>query len=186
MTQVTISFSRKYAPIWLVFPLLLGACDPAATAQGDAPPEAGVLGPTRDGPPGAAEGSCWGKTVSPAVVQTVVSQVQIRPAKVNPDGTVSAPPKYRTKESQEIVTPRKDNWFETPCAEALTPEIISTLQRALAARNFYKGAINGTLDARTRAAVQNFQRVEGRDSPVLTLTTARQLGVIAVERQPSE
>ena len=186
MTQVTISFPRRFAPLWLVLPGLLAACDPAAIGAADAPPEPGVLEATRNGPNGAAAGTCWGKTVSPAVVQTVTNQVQTKPAIVNADGTIGAPPKYRTETSQEIVSRRTDNWFETPCQEALTPELISTLQRALFVRGLYAGSINGELNADTRAAVQRLQRTAGPDSPVLTLDTARRLGLIAVARQPLE
>lgn len=186
MTQATRFFPRRCAPLWLVLPGLLAACDPAGFGAADAPPEPGVLAATRNGPSGAALGTCWGKTISPAVVQTVTTQVQVKPAKVNTDGTIGAPPKYRTETSQEIVSPRTDNWFETPCAEALTPELIATLQRALFARGLYAGSISGELNAETRAAVQTFQRPTGLDSPVLSLDTARKLGLIAVPRQPSE
>jgi hypothetical protein len=164
----------------------LAACDLTPVTQGEAPPEPGVLAATRNGPVGAAPGSCWGKTVSPAVVQTVEQQVQIKPAQVNPDGTIAAPPKYRRTARQEIVSPRVDNWFETPCAEVLTPEFIATLQRALSVRGFYAGSANGMLDAPTRAAVQTFQRDEGPNSPVLSLAAARKLGLIAVARPASE
>lgn len=186
MMQVQISISRRYAPLWLVLPVLLAGCETVAVDPADAPPEPGVAEATRNGPPGAAEGTCWGKTVSPAVVQTVTKQVQVRPAKVNPDGTIGAPPKYRTETAQEIVSPRRDNWFETPCMEVLTPEFVSSLQRALFARGFYAGAINGVFDPATKAAVQAFQRAQGSDSPVLSIKAARQLGLIAVPRQPSD
>jgi peptidoglycan hydrolase-like protein with peptidoglycan-binding domain len=145
-----------------------------------------VLEATRNGPAGAPADSCWGKTVSPAVVQTVEEQVQIKPAKVNADGTIAAPPEYRRTTRQEIVSPRRDNWFETPCDDVLTPEFVATLQRALSARGFYAGVATGLLDTPTRAAVQAFQRDEGPDSPVLSLAAARKLGLIAVERTASE
>lgn len=183
MTQAARFPLSRCVPLWLIFPLGLAACDLPPAAQGEVPPEPGVLAATRNGPVGAPEGSCWGKTVSPAVVQTVEQQVQIKPAQVNTDGTIASPPKYRTTTRQEIVSPRKDNWFETPCAEVLTPDFIATLQRALSVRGLYAGSANGVFDAPTRAAVQNFQRSDGLDSPVLSLSTARKLGLIAVARQ---
>ncbi|OAN79876.1 peptidoglycan-binding protein [Sulfitobacter sp. EhC04] len=172
----------------LCFSVLLGigvaACDHAAPAA-DAVPEPGVVEATRNGPEGAPPGSCWGRTVSPAVFETVTEQVQVEPAKVNPDGSVAKPPVYRSETHQEMVVARRDNWFETPCPEVLTPEFVATLQRALSARGLYTQEITGTLDDATRAAVQTYQQPAGPDSGVLSLDAARGLGLIAVERDPA-
>lgn len=173
-------------PLALLLCAALMACDQTATAPGAEPPEPGVLAPTRDGPADAAPGTCWGKTVSPAVVERVSTQVLVKPAKINPDGTVGRLPVYRTEEKQVIVTPRRDNWFETPCPDVLTPEFIASLQRALTARGVYGGAINGVLDGPTRRAVEMFQQTDGPQSGVLTLAAARELGLIAIPRTASE
>ncbi|MBD3662481.1 peptidoglycan-binding protein [Sulfitobacter sp. TSTF-M16] len=176
--------SKRYAASLIItLAVVLTGCDPVSDPVAPTRKEPGVMAATRDGPPGAAEGTCWGRTVSPAVVQTVVKQVQVKPAQVNPDGTVAAPPKYRTEERQEIVTPRVDNWFETPCGNVLTPEFYASLQRALAARGYYGGTATGVFDPPTRAAMRNYQRENGGpDSPVLALATARLLGLVAVPR----
>lgn len=186
MTQAIIGNTR----IWhLTFALLtcgaIAGCDPVTTDPKAEPPEPGVLEATRNGPANAAEGSCWGKTVSPAVVERVTEQVQIKPASVNPDGSIGSLPVYRTEQRQVIVTPRQDNWFETPCPDVLTPEFISSLQRALVARGAYGGAITGSLDPKTRASIEQVQRARGLNSAVLSLDTARTLGLIAVPRDPS-
>lgn len=141
-----------------------------------------MVEPTRNGPEGAPPGSCWGRTVSPAVFETVTEQVQVEPAKVNPDGSVAKLPVYRTETHQEMVVERRDNWFETPCPEVLTAEFVSSLQRALAARDLYSGEITGTLDDATRDAVRRYQRAGGPQSGVLSLDAARSLGLIAVAR----
>ncbi len=172
-------------PLIMVLCIGLAGCDPATLGGGEKP-EPGVVEATRDGPPGASPGTCWGRTVSPAVIETVTNQVQVKPAQVNSDGTIGAPPVYRTEARQQIVSQRVDNWFETPCPEALSAEFNSSLQRALSVRGYYIGQINGKMDAGTRAAVQAFQRLDGPDSGVLSLATARKLGLIAVERTPSE
>lgn len=164
---------------------ILGACETAAPRPSETAAEAGVFTPTRAGPEGAAPGTCWGRTVSPAVVERVSQRVQVKPAKVNPDGTVAELPVYRTEDRQVIVTPRKDNWFETPCPEVLTPEFISSLQRALLARGKYAGIVTGVMDMPTRAAVQRFQKPRGLDSGVLSLESARALGLVAVPRATS-
>ena len=177
------SFARAARPLAaLVVQVMLAGCAAVPTG-GDAPPEPGVLAATRNGPAGAPEGTCWGRTVSPAVVETVTRQVQVKPAQINPDGTIGAPPTYRTETRQEIVTPRVDNWFETPCPEAMTPDFIASLQRALQARSYYLGDVTGTLDPATRAAVEAFQTAEGGPrSGVLSLAAARALGLVAVPR----
>lgn len=164
---------------------VLSACDTPPQGAATTPPEPGVLEPTRSGPAGATPGTCWGKTVTPAVVERAVQTEQIKPAQINPDGTVAKPPIYRTKEQQIIVTPRQDNWFETPCPDVLTAEFVASLQRALQVRGDYGGDISGTIGPDTRAAIQRFQRSEGLDSSVLSLDTARSLGLIAVRRQPA-
>lgn len=166
--------------------LTLIACEMPPQQSSDTAPEPGVIQATRNGPADAAPGTCWGRTVSPAVIETIREQVQVEPAKVNPDGTIAKPPVYRSQERQRIITPRQDTWFETPCEADLTPTFISSLQRALQARGVYTDAITGVLDDPTRKAIQTFQRIDGPDSSVLSLAMARQLGLIAVERDTSE
>ena len=185
MKQAVTTFLRHTTPA-LVALGMLAACDTTPSQDSATPaPEPGVIAPTRNGPEGAAPGTCWGRTVSPAVVERVSQRVQIKPAKVNPDGTVAELPVYRTEDRQVIVTPRKDNWFETPCPDVLTAEFISSLQRALQARGAYAGIITGVMDAPTRAAVKRYQAPNGPDSSVLSLESARTLGLVAVPRQSS-
>jgi len=129
--------------------------------------------------PGAEEGSCWGKHVSPAEIETVTHQILLQPAEVRSDGQVSAPAVYKTETTQAIVQERKELWFETPCAEELTPEFVASVQRALKARNLYRGAITGYIDARTRRAVRKYQAPQGLDSGILSLAAARKLGLSA-------
>ncbi|MFC6759366.1 peptidoglycan-binding domain-containing protein [Sulfitobacter porphyrae] len=62
---------------------------------------------------------------------------------------------------------------------------MASLQRALSARGLYAQQITGTLDDATRAAVQRYQKPTGPDSGVLSLETARSLGLIAVARDPA-
>ncbi|MEO0379743.1 MAG: peptidoglycan-binding domain-containing protein [Pseudomonadota bacterium] len=131
-------------------------------------------------PPGAAPGTCWGKTVSPAVVQTVTRKVLLQPAQISSDGRVQAAPIYKDETRQEVVKPRQDTWYEVPCAAALTPEFVSSLQRALSARGYHRGPITGEMDKATEAAIQRYQRDEGLDSKTLSMAAARKLGLIAI------
>ena len=134
-----------------------------------------------NGPPGAREGSCWGRDRTPAVIETVTEQIVVAPGVTGPDGQVQQQPVYQTEASQRIVEERREIWFETPCVAALTPEFVSSLQRALSARRAYAGPINGVLDQPTRAAIRAYQRPLGLNSGVLALSTARELGLAAHE-----
>jgi hypothetical protein len=132
-------------------------------------------------PPGAKEGSCWGKHVTPAELETVTHQIQLQPAEIRTDGTVSAPAVYKTETSQRITKERRELWFETPCAPALTPEFVESLQRALKARGHFRGSVSGYLDLRTRSAIRKYQASQGLDSSILSLAAARKLGLIAYD-----
>ncbi len=151
----------------------LGACVPQTPVQVpiQAQPEA---------PPGAPPGTCWHRNTSPAVIETVTDQVLIQPAQVNEAGQITRPAVFRTVTRQEIVQPRRDAWVETPCPDQLTSGFIASLQRALAARGFYQGAITGRMDRATRIAVRRYQKDSGLDSSTLSLATARQLGLVAI------
>jgi hypothetical protein len=160
----------------------LSACviDPPEIVASLREPDVAYL--TQTAPPGAAPGTCWGKHVTPALIETVTEQVLVQPAEVLSDGTVRNPAIYRTETRQQILRERRETWFETPCAETITPEFIESLQRALAVRGLFGGRPTGVMDARTRAAVRQFQKDQGLDSGILSLAAARQLGLVAVPR----
>ncbi|MCE8546856.1 peptidoglycan-binding protein [Ruegeria pomeroyi] len=159
----------------------LSACN-AGLPDVDALREPEVSRFTAEAPPGAAPGTCWGKQVTPAIIETVTHQVMLQPAEVQSDGSVLRPAVYKTETRQEIVRERKETWFETLCAEEMTPEFIASVQRALAVRGLYRGAPSGEMDARTRAAVRRYQKPQGLDSGILSRAAARELGLVAVER----
>ena len=135
-------------------------------------------------PPGAKEGTCWGKHVTPAELETITHQSQLQPAEIRTNGSVSAPAVYKTETSQRIVKERRELWFETPCAPQLTAAFVETLQRALKARGHYRGSISGYIDPRTRSAIRSYQAPQGLDSSILSLAAARKLGLIAYENDP--
>lgn len=132
-------------------------------------------------PPGAKAGTCWDKTTSPAVIETQTRKVLLQPAQISSDGRVQQPPIYKDETHQVVVEPRRETWFEIPCPQVLTPQFVESLQRALAARGHYTGAITGTIDLKTQAAIHSYQRAEGFDKPTLTLATARKLGLITID-----
>lgn len=161
--------------------VLCGAC-----AQVDLPDLIAPSGPEvtrlqQETPPGAPVGTCWGKQVIPAIIETVTHQVMMQPAEVSTDGTVLQPAIYKTETRQDIVRERKEIWFEVLCDEARTPEFFASVQRALKVRGLYRGAITGENDARTRAAIRRYQAPQGFDSGILSLAAARKLGLVQVK-----
>jgi hypothetical protein len=72
--------------------------------------------------------------------------------------------------------------FRVPCPEVMTPEFLASLQRALQARGFFRGAVTGAMDDPTRQAVRAYQQSLGIDLPVLTLAAAQSLGLVPVAR----
>ncbi|WP_439563230.1 peptidoglycan-binding domain-containing protein [Roseinatronobacter sp.] len=88
--------------------------------------------------------------------------------------------RYATRGAQNSDT-IEEVAFRVPCPEHMTPEFMSTLQRALKARGHYDGPVTGMADGPTRDAVRRFQRAQGFDSPILTLDTAQHLGLMPIE-----
>lgn len=145
--------------------------------------EPDVMRLTQIAPPGAAPGTCWGKSVTPAIIETVTHQVLLQPAQVMSDGSVTQPAIYKTETLQQIVRERRETWFLTPCPKDMTPEFNANVQRALAARGLYRGDISGEMNAATRAAVRRYQKPQGLDSGILSLAAARKLGLVAVKQE---
>jgi hypothetical protein len=161
----------------LLGPALLAACAAPAPSPGPVPAvPAFIAAEIETGP----DGRCYGRDISPAVLETVTAQVLETPAVLAEDGTVLSPAVYRTVTRQQIVRERQELAFETLCPPAYTADFVATLQRALAVRGYYAGPINGLIDAATGAAVQAFQRQDGPDSPLLSIAAARALGIVTL------
>lgn len=162
---------------------LLGAC--MQPSPEDTPTRAHfpALEAARVPPPDdAPKDSCWARDATPAVIETVTDQVIEQPAILNADGSLLAPAIYATETRQEIVVPRREYVFETVCAARITPDFISSLQRALQARGLYDGPISGVINRATQAALRGFQTDQNVETSLLTIRTARALGLVAVER----
>jgi hypothetical protein len=125
----------------------------------------------------APDGRCLATDTAPAVIETVTAQVLDRPAVLTDDGTVLTPAAYRTVTRQEITRERAEITFETLCPPSYTAEFVESLQRALALRGYYSGPVTGLMDPATGRAVQDFQRTDGPDSPILSIDAARTLGL---------
>jgi hypothetical protein len=160
--------------------LLIG-CDATNLGSGR-PGGIQTIGFAQDAPADAAAGTCWGKTISPAIIETVTREVLLKPAQVSSDGRVQQPAVYKKEDVLDIVQPRRETWFETVCPRLLTEGFVASLQRALAARGGYRGNVTGLMDDRTRRAIRKFQLGGGFDSGNLTVESARTLGLVVVPR----
>ncbi len=135
------------------------------------------------GPEDPLPGACYARGITPAVLETVTSQIQEAPETLAEDGTILAPARFRTVTSTRIVTPRGENWFQTPCAlRDRDPDFVSQIQRALKVRGLYTGDINGFYDVPTRKAVQAYQSSRGLESGTLSTPSAQSLGLVELGR----
>ena len=123
---------------------------------------------------------CYETETVPAVIETVTERA---PAVLAADGSVEEPGAHESRSRQTIVRERQVLRIETPCPAVMTPEFIATLQRALAARGLYANAVTGVYDAETRAAVERYQTGRGVPSGVLSVATARELGLVSYSRE---
>ena len=140
-----------------------------------------IIGFAPDAPDGAAAGTCWGKTISPAIIETVRREVLLQPAQVSTDGRIQQPAVYKKEDLQEIVQQRAETWYETVCPNLMTNDFVANLQRALSIRRTYRSKVTGLMDDKTRRAIRKFQQ-GGFESGNLTVASARVLGLVAVPR----
>jgi hypothetical protein len=128
-------------------------------------------------------GTCFARATTPAIIETVTEQIMVQPAVVRSDGSVQSPAAFRTVTRQQILRERREVEFETPCNSVLTPQFVASVQRALLARGYYDGAINGLIDRRTTASIERFQTDQNDvHTGQLTLKTAQTLGLVALPR----
>ncbi|MFT4151805.1 MAG: peptidoglycan-binding domain-containing protein [Paracoccaceae bacterium] len=154
---------------------LLAACGPAVIPE--APVRADLAAEVVLAEPKAETGVCWAHDTLPAVIETVTEQVVDRPAATGKDGK-AVPASYRTETHQKMIRDRSEVWFRTPCAQTMDVDLVATVQRALKARGYYRGALTGRMDKATRSAVRRFQAARGLDSSFLSLAAAQDLGVV--------
>lgn len=161
--------------------LWLAACAPApkvaAPAMADFSAEA-IAGDPTSPPPGPAS-ACWGRDTLPAVIETETVSRQVAPERRDAQGRVTQPATYASESRQRMVRDRATVWIRTPCRDAITPGTVAILQRALRARGYYLGPLDGELTAETLTAIRRYQADGGLDTPVLSLKAAQSLGLIA-------
>jgi hypothetical protein len=115
------------------------------------------------------------KIVIPAEYKTVEKTVLVRPATVQ---AIKTSPKYETVTTRKLVKDGYLQWRSILCDTNLTTGRIAQIQRALQARGFNPGRLDGVIGSDTMAAVNAFQRAN--KLPVdryLNIATVRALGV---------
>lgn len=172
---------RMIRPAFSLLLFALMGCQMAGPATPGKPQDlrSELVTKTGNTPPQKADGLCWADDVIPAVIETVTEQVLIRPELRREDGTLLQAAAFRTNTAQRIVQERREVWFRVPCDEVMTLEFVASLQRALKARGYYKGAPTGQFDPATRLAIRQYQAPLGLDSGRLSLAAARGLGLVA-------
>jgi len=179
---------QKWPGIALALALLMASCaQPVAIDDAAASPTipagtrlAAEL--VRGARPQAGAGECWAEELTPAVIETVTDQVEVAPARTATDGKPAQPATYRSQVQQRILSERSDVWFQVPCPEQIGPEVVASLQRALKVRGLHRGPVTGMLDPATATAIRRYQAPQGLDSTKLSLAAARQLGLVAFDR----
>ena len=180
MSHHTTSRFRAPFGLSMVCALILSACVEPLPTRANQTPIGPLEAPVVVDP---AIGTCFARDTTPAIIETVTEQVMVQPAIVRSDGSVEAPAAFRTVTRQRILRERREVEFETPCNDVLTPQFVASVQRALLARGYFRGAITGTIDPRTTSAIERFQVAQNDvHTSTLTLRTARTLGLVALPR----
>ena len=174
----------------MIFRLILGC---AVLALGGCGPQVAVQAPVKGNlaidllrlkegqQPPQSDGACWAKDTTPAVIETTTEQIVVTAEQRDAAGKVTTPAAYQTKTHQRLLQDHEEVWFRAPCPQDMTVNFVATLQRALKARGYYLAPVTGIMDATTTEAVRRFQAERGLDSPELSLSAAKELGIIATD-----
>jgi len=127
--------------------------------------------------------ACRIRYTAPAIVETVTNQVLVKPETIGIDpqtgqSIVTSPATYRTETEQRIVRARHENWAEIICTKDQSVTFIQSLQRALAARGYYRGVVTGVMDEQTKRALRKVQKSRGINTSEITLDLAESYGLV--------
>ncbi len=115
------------------------------------------------------------KTVTtPPVYDTVTRKVIDREAS---ERRIEIPAEYETVTRRVKVADGEVKWMPVLCEQNVTRSTVMDLQRALKAKGYDPGAIDGALGQGTMDAILKYQRAEGLATGELTLQTLNKLGV---------
>lgn len=111
---------------------------------------------------------------TPAEYKTVRTLKIVKPAE---ERRLAIPAEYQTITRQELVSESSAEWKSILCETNTTPGIVQEIQRALLAKGFDPGPIDGVVGAETSTAVRAFQQANDLATGGLTIDTLDKLGV---------
>lgn len=115
---------------------------------------------------------------TPAEYKSVRTLKMVAPAS---EKRIPIPAEYQTVASQVLVSEGKAEWKSILCQTNTTPGIVQEIQRALLAKGFNPGKIDGVIGVETSAAIRGFQTANGLATGGLTMDTLDKLGVSTVK-----
>jgi len=110
----------------------------------------------------------------PAVYQEIHYHKLAQPAQQH---TVDIAGKSRTITQRVKVSDSQLEWRSILCETNTNGDVVRRLQRALKAKNYHPGPIDGVLGRETLSAVNSYQKNNGLASGQLTIATLNKLGV---------
>jgi len=115
------------------------------------------------------------RIVIPAVYKDVTVRKMITPPQ---ERRVSIPEEYQTVTRREKVSDGHMEWQTVLCQVNMTSGKIVAIQKALKAKGFYRGPIDGIVGSATTTAMRAFQKSKGLTSTrFMTIETITALGV---------
>ena len=125
---------------------------------------------------------CYFEKIIPAEISTQVEPRLVQSEKRNTTGHLVSPAQYEITRTQTIIKPRSVTKIDAVCPEDMTPEFITSLQRAFQARELFSSTLTASMDMSTRRAILNFQTVRGVSSETVTKATAQALGLVVIDQ----
>lgn len=125
---------------------------------------------------------CYFEKITPAEISTQVEPRLVQSEKRNTTGHLVSPAQYEITRTQTIIKPRSVTKIDAVCLEDMTPEFITSLQRAFQARELFSSTLTASMDMSTRRAILNFQTVRGVSSETVTKATAQALGFLVIDQ----
>ena len=125
---------------------------------------------------------CYFEKITPAEISTQVEPRLVQSEKRNTTGHLVSPAQYEITRTQTIIKPRSVTKIDAVCPEDMTPEFITSLQRAFQARELFSSTLTASIDMSTRRAILNFQTVRGVSSETVTKATAQALGLVVIDQ----
>lgn len=111
----------------------------------------------------------------PAHYHNITKSVEATPASVERE---AIPAKYKTVKKTVEAAPARTVWTSVLCDVNTTQDVVVRLQRALQSAGHYGGPIDGVIGGQTRRAIASYQSAAGVKSDILTIESAKKLGVI--------